>query len=316
MVKPSIPNTRWRLGYRRGLVVIAVLGVGLYLILPQITDLDDASGAIRHADRGWLLVAGLCLLTTYAISALIYLSLAKKRLRYPHTVLLQVASMFAGRLLPAGVGAVGLNFLYLRRNRHTPAEAGAVVATNNTLGFFGNVLLVVFLFLATDTTIPSWHVPDVGLWLGIGVVALIGFGLFVRKTGPARRALKGLRLLARDVAAYRRQPLKLVFALLCSVGLTAVYALLLYACVRAIGGSLSFPAAVIVMSVGVAGATVTPTPGGLGGAEAALAGALVLYDIDASAAIAIALLYRLFTYWLGLGLGGVALLIAECKKYI
>jgi len=316
MIKTAHLSFDRRKGYRHGLILILVVGVAIYLIVPQLAGLDGSWSALRHADRLWagLAVGGLFL--TYLLAAGIYLSLGMKRLSYGRTVLLQMASMFAGRLLPAGVGSLGINYLYLRRQQHSAAQAGAVVAANNTLGFVGNVLLVTALLLATSASLPSWQLRRFGWWMALAAAILLIGLVSARHTRLVRRLSAGIRSLGRALAIYGRRPRRLLLALACSIALTATYALILYASSRAVGPQLPFGAAAIVMTIGVAGATVTPTPGGIGGAEAALAAALALYHISATDAVAIAVLYRVVTYWLGLFLGGLALLVAERRRYI
>lgn len=316
MATAASSQTIHRKGYKRGLVILAIVGVGLYLIVPQVTGLGGAWDTLAQAEGHWLMLAALCLLITYPLAALVYCLLALRRLPFGRTTLLQVAGMFAGRLLPAGVGALGVNYLYLRKQRHTTAQAGAVVAANNALGFIGNVLLVAGLLLLTNVRPPSLQAPKIGLIL-LGVIGLSVVGLaLTRKTRLVQRLLRAVKSIGLALLLYRKRPVRLLLALLTAILLTSAYAVLLYACARAIGVPLSFGASVIVMTVGVAGATATPTPGGIGGAEAALAAALALYGVAAVNAVAIAVLYRLITYWLGLVLGGLAVIVVEQRKFI
>jgi uncharacterized membrane protein YbhN (UPF0104 family) len=317
MITARPPETsRRRATVQLKLLVIVLIGIGLYLFIPHLSGLGDAWEDIRGAQKSWLAFASLCLVSTYFIAAGSYMLLAKQRLSYGHSIVLQIAGTFASRVLPAGLGGLGLNYLYLRHNKHSPAQAGAVVATNNALGVVASIALTAAALAVTRSPLPKWHVPHIGLWIVLGVAIVIAAAVFFRQTKLWQRLLAGLEEMVVDILAYRHQPGRIVGALGCALALTIVDTAILYAAAHAIGGSLSFGVAIIVMTVGVAVATVTPTPGGLGTAEAALAAALVLYGVHAADAVAIALLFRFFTYWVGFVFGSIALLVAKRRHFI
>lgn len=302
---------------RRNLLNLALLLVLLYILLPQLGKFRSSLGVIRHAHIGWA-ITGFCLAAgTYVLAAALYWLLAKKRLRYARTFLVQIASMFANRLLPAGIGAISVNYEYLRRNKHTRPEAAAVVAANNTLGFAGHILLVGSVLLAAPAPFSGVSLPQMhgtGYWIAFGVIIFVLVLAWFKKL---RRWLwKMVRSTLRNLVSYRNHPLKVVLALACSILLTSLYALCLYACGQAVGVHLTFVQTLIVLTIGVIGGTVAPTPGGLIGAEAGLVAGLIVYGVASADALAITLLYRLLTYWLALLVGGGAFLVAERRNYI
>ena len=74
----------------------------------------------------------------------------------------------------------------------------------------------------------------------------------------------------------------------------------------ALGQEVALPIVAIVVALGKLGAVV-PSPGGTGGVEAMVTvGLSTLGSIDPAAAFTIALIYRASTYWLTIGIGGVA----------
>lgn len=74
----------------------------------------------------------------------------------------------------------------------------------------------------------------------------------------------------------------------------------------ALGYRLSVPVVAIVVALGKLGAVV-PSPGGTGGVEAIVtAGLTTLGQLDPAAALTVALIYRLCTYWLTIGVGGLS----------
>ena len=74
----------------------------------------------------------------------------------------------------------------------------------------------------------------------------------------------------------------------------------------ALGYQLAFPVVALVVALGKLGAVV-PAPGGTGGVEVIVtAGLTTLGQLEPAAAVTIALIYRLCTYWLTIGIGGLS----------
>ncbi|EFK95656.1 conserved hypothetical protein [sediment metagenome] len=101
-----------------------------------------------------------------------------------------------------------------------------------------------------------------------------------------------------------------MLALLFSMMITACYAAVLYFAIHALGADASLLQTFIVLTAGVAAASVTPTPGGIGGAEAGLVAGLVSIGITADVGLSIALVYRFVTFWLPILPGFIAFQIA------
>ena len=74
----------------------------------------------------------------------------------------------------------------------------------------------------------------------------------------------------------------------------------------ALGYELAIPVVALVVALGKLG-SVVPAPGGTGGVEAMVAASLAtLGGLEPAAAVSIALIYRVCTYWLTIGVGGVS----------
>jgi len=308
----SSPRSPMRATWRNGIILL-VLAVALYGVLPQIAGFHSATTALAHATARWTFLAVLIAASSYFLAAAVYGLLAKSRLPYLRTTAVQLASNFINRLLPAGIGALAVNYSYLHRTKHTPGQAAAVVGMNNALGFVGNMVLLAIFLLTTSVHTTSLHLPG-KVWVAIGLLAL-GAGIMVYKRA-GKKLRDNLRAFITTLASYRTQPWRLVLALGVSMLLTLSYAGCLYACARAVGLELPLAVLFICMSLGVAGATVTPTPGGLGGAEAALVASLVVYGAHRPDALAAVLLYRICTFWLPLVFGGVALASLRKRRYL
>jgi len=301
--------------WRRGLFLVVSV-CALYALLPNLGSFHNSFGWWRHATWSWVGLAVAALAGTYLAAAGVYALLAAKRLRYYRTVVVQVAAMFANRLLPAGIGALGVNYDYLRRNGHTSAQAGAVIVMNNVIGLIGHLLLLAGMIIVAGNTITLRHLTlpaHSAYWLIAASLLLIASTLLPK---VRRRLQQFWRQFQHALADYWHQPRKLLLALGCSLLLTSLYLLSLYCCSRTLGAAVTIPELFISLTLGVAGGTATPTPGGLGGAEAGLVGGLVLCGLDAQQSLEIVLLYRLVTYWSPLILGGSAFILLRRRHYI
>jgi len=301
--------------YFRWLLLGAAVVAG-YVIIPQLKNFHTSFDTMRQSHLGWVGVALVAALATYLCAAGLYMLLATKRLRFWRTLTVQFAGNFSNRLLPAGIGALGVGFDFLRRQGHSKTTAISVLATNNVLGYVGHALLFALLVVLTRPELKPVHLTHASLRviLVVGLLTMIVIVALLRTYG--QRLTRAGKELTKLLRTYRQQPSRIIGALLCSMALTACYVLCLYACTQGIDLGLSFVTIFIVMTLGVLGGTVTPTPGGLGGAEAGIVAGLTLYGTTANEALAVALLYRLFTFWLPLVFGSVAFVIAGKRHYI
>ena len=315
MAKAEAADMSSRLKGRVALLVVSLLLI--YLLITRSQSFEDSWGVLSGADPWRVLIASVFVAVTYILSGAVYTLLGLRRLRFGRTILVQAASAFANRLLPAGLGGLTINVQYLRKSKHTTAQALAVAGTNNLLGFAGHLLLLFAVIVASKGALFSkLHAPHASLPLILGIIAAV---IIIANVIVFSRLKHYLYALTADVVhnllLYRKKPGKLSAALFCSVLLTSCYVGVLYLCCQAVGADLSLWNAFAVFTVGIAAATVTPTPGGLGGAEAGLVAALVAYGFDASTALAATLLYRLLTYWLPL-LPGFAFFVSIRKRLV
>lgn len=300
---------------RIALLVIALLFT--YLLLPRLGEFSASWSTLRSADFG-LATIGLGLTaTTYIVAGGTYVLLAKKVRLWP-TILVQVASAFTNRLLPAGLGGLTINVQYLRRSKQTLAEALAIAGANNTLGMIGHLLLLAVIIIWSGGQVFSRiHMPHLfaNEWLILGsILVIVVANLIVFK-----RLRNYIYKLSDDILAnlltYRAHPWRFLGALLCSLALTSLNVGILYFCCQAVGVHLATWDIFAAFTVGILAGTATPTPGGLGGVEAGLVAGLIAYGAASPEALAAVLLYRLLTFWLPL-LPGLAVFLAIRKRYL
>lgn len=299
------------------LIVIGVVAAACYVILPQIGSFKTSWHYVQQPD--WLQVAlsvG-CLLMTYLAAALTYVCLAFRHLDYVRTVLVQVASMFVNRILPSGIGALGINYAYLRKQRHARLETGVVLAANNILGVAGHTLLfavMVGVFHASSGLLAHrrLHVSSTAVW---AVIALLVVSLTVGVALRSQKILSAVRQGFQQVARYKQRPGRLFLALLSSVLLTMSNVGCLWFACHATGVALPFAAAFIIFSVGLGVGTATPSPGGLGTTEVGLLAGMLAYGVPQAPALGAVLLYRLISYWLPLLLGSIAFVWCQSNRF-
>jgi uncharacterized membrane protein YbhN (UPF0104 family) len=281
--------------WRRVILLAAIVLLG-YVLITQVKSLSPSLHIIRHARSEYVLLGTLATVATFFVAALMYQLLALHRLSYPKTLLTQVASGFTNRLLPAGLGGMGLIAQYLRTQKHTTSEAVAVVGMDNVIGIIGHFSLFFVAIALANVSFTAVHLPHVSLfWLAALLVVVLFLGCIRRvRTG----VVKALQHIWHDLASYRRHPVKLALALANSLMLTMLYVSILWVCAYAVNADLSFPKILVVFTAGSIVGNATPTPGGLVGTEAGLFGGFAAYGLSNGTALAAALLYRLLTYWL------------------
>lgn len=306
-----------QLWHRRFLIIGLLLVAGsIYIVVPQLSFFAASWEKLRTSNP-WLLLAAVgCLLVSYLAATIVYKALSPRRLSTATTYGVQLASSFAGRVLPAGIGSLGVNYLYLRRRGVASGGAATLVATNNLLGFAGHMVWVAFalvwapkdLLSQAASRLPSGWV----VFVGAGVMLLVVVALYTFR----HRIMRFTRGMQQQLAYFRHRPQRLVIGLLASMVLTACNITIIWLAARALVVPIDFTAAVLVLTVGVAAQSATPTPGGLGGAEAGLAAGLAVVGVPLSSAVAVALLFRLVTFWLPLLLGGFAMVFVLRRRLI
>jgi uncharacterized membrane protein YbhN (UPF0104 family) len=295
-------------------ITLVLLAGAVYVLARNWNTVQRSVQVARGASIGWLALAIACMAGTFLIAGAIYGVLALHRLRYSNTVLVEVAAAFINRLLPSGIGGLGLHGIYLYRQKHTGAEATVVVSVNNLLGMVAHVLLLAIVLACNPSLISRFvqgqhHVP----WqLAVLIVLLVG-GVLAVPVVRQRLVTFGRSMLT---SVWRLRPRRVVLALALAALLTATYTLILVCAVHALGLRLSVLQVFIVFSIGMLTATAAPTPGGLVGAEAGLFAGFVAYGVAAAPAGAAVLLYRLASYWLPLVPGLIALLAARKRKLL
>src|SRR5690606_30384654 len=135
----------------------------------------------RQADAWLVVAAALAIAVAIASAAMVYVWLALKPIRYRDSLVVQTAGMFVNRLLPAGIGSMGLVADFLYRHKHTLPKASAIVVLNNVITFAGHMALLVAFALLLDTSLPEIRLPGLQtVHLVIVVACLVGVGTLLQ----------------------------------------------------------------------------------------------------------------------------------------
>jgi uncharacterized protein (TIRG00374 family) len=293
----------------RRVILLAILVLLGDLLITQIKSLDPSLRIIRHANMGFLLLALLSTVATFFVAGLMYQLLALHRLQYGRTLLIQLASGFANRLLPAGLGGICLIAQYLRTQKHSGSEAVTVVGMDNVIGIIGHFSLFFVLVAAGNVSFTAVHVPHASRFTLLALVLFLASLALLKRVRTAVKHAVGQ--VSYDLKSYKHQQLQLFLAFCNSLLLTVLYVSILWASSYAVGAELPFAKVLVVFTAGSIIGNATPTPGGLVGTEAGLFSGFVAYGLSDGTALASALLYRLFTYWLPILPGVVAFLVAQ-----
>ncbi|MGV9616122.1 lysylphosphatidylglycerol synthase domain-containing protein [Nocardia xishanensis] len=279
---------------------VAASAFATYVLLPQVGQLGATIAVLDDAQWAWL--AGTLAMSagTYLAAALALMGACPRPLAFGRTVNVQLATSFANRLAPYGLGATAVNERYLERSGLPRAAALAAIA----------------LYVSSAVILHFLELIGAGLWLGrtrlmlasalpSGWVLLIGFVAIMTVLGAAVAVLirrpdwfAEIRNAVRSISAIARRPRQAALLFGGQIATNVTYIAALGFAVQAFGGH---PSAALVSAVFLGGAALgvaSPTPAGLGVVEAALVAGLTVGGVPSAPAIAGVLAYRLATFWL------------------
>lgn len=300
---------------RRLIISAAIIGLLIFVLLPQTNTLWHSLDIVRQASPG-LVVLAICLtFLVYALAAEMYHMLVKYPIPLRTVATVQMATALTARIAPVGVGTMGLNTVFLNRQKHTLPEALAVVTVYN--GISGIVHLILLAVFATTAPLPasaSFNLTwSAAYWTAL-VIAIVII-VFAWSDKLRNKIATAVRKLIDTIAGYRNRRRALALVLLVSITQSIVYVLVLMACAQALGVVIPFNQIFLIYTFSLFTGLLTATPGGLVGVEAGLVTGFVAYGVASETALAVALLYRLVTYWLPLLPGFIAFRVVQHKYF-
>lgn len=286
--------------------VSALLTLALVLVtIKNWGTIDAGLQVLAGAPIGLLLGALFLLLLTFLLAALSYKLLALHTLSFRRLILVELAAAAVNRLLPAGLGGLGLNGWNLLRHKHSGAQATAVISTNNLLGIGMHILALCAMISLGYGSLPR----QVAVHSGMFALSIFG-ALLVATAGLIFRTKihRFLRNVWQSLLQYKKRPQQFGAAAATQLALTGCNVLILQLSLVAAQVNMRLSAVFMVYSLGVLLGSLTPTPGGIAGVEAGLAGGLVAYGAPLELAAAAVIAFRVVTFWLPIVPGGMALL--------
>jgi uncharacterized protein (TIRG00374 family) len=282
----------------KNVFIVVLLGIGVYVLLPQIGQLHLALRALLHANPLWAAAALLASIITYLFSALVFRAAAPGAGPLWPILQLQVANSFANRLTPASIGSLALGIRFLQKRGKSTASASTAVGLTRLVGVPSALLLLPILFVYARHAPTHIAAVPKGITILLGALAIlvaIGILLAIPKLRhkvrtAARQVIDSLHAVA---TLHHLVPL-----LLSALALTLSYGLCLYFALLAVHVHISFAHVLLVFIAGSTLGSAAPIPGGIGATEAALVSGLVLFGAPTEPAIAGVLIYRIASFWL------------------
>ena len=291
--------------------VLSVVGgaVAAYVLLGQLSRINLRS-SLLGVNWAWGTASLLFAALTFAGTSLTLTGAAPVRLRFPRTVMTQLAIAFSGLVAPALLGNIALNTRYLRRSgpaqvrRRAPSawptsrsSAATRCSSGSPASQPGSVPMRPSRrrrrpSSAFSSSWPSWRWPPPSPACATGPAA--GSSPSSPRSCPRCSASCAG---PRSSSSWREGPSP-------STSPSSRRSTSRPGRRAPRPRSPGWPSCT---SPGRSSARPSPLPGGLGGIEAALTAGLIAVGTDASAALSAVLLYRVFTYWLPIPLGWVAL---------
>jgi uncharacterized membrane protein YbhN (UPF0104 family) len=330
------PEEMPRVRFTRRRLLASLLFVGstvafLYFVLPKLLGLKDTWNRIQHGDPGWLAVAALLEVCSFAGYVVLFRGVfvrdGRSRIGYRASYEITMAGLAATRLFAsAGAGGIALTAWALRRSGMEPRTVACRMVAFMALlyaVFMGTLVIVGFgMYFGLFAGQHPFAITVVPAIFGAGVIAIFlvvsllpgDFDRLVARWSHGGR----LGRLAEHAAA---APASAASGIRTAIGLVhernpAVVGALawwgfdiavLWATFHAFGGNPSIDVVVMSYFVGQLG-NVLPLPGGIGGVDGAMIGAFTAFDVSSSLAVVAVLAYRAFAFWLPTLPGGVAYL--------
>lgn len=319
----AVPEARrlW-LAWLSGILLLVVVG----LVVARRGEELRFADLMEHVQYGWLLLAVLLQIATYACAAGAWrLVLTRQHIRtsFWRLIPLGLAKLFMDQAVPsAGLSGTLLVVRALTR-RGVPPGASTLAVVVGLVGFnlaYGLALVTALLLFALSGDL-SRRMLSLALVAGvlICVVVVVLVRLLRGRRGPVGSLLMripGLKRFLQDVQAAPDEALHdrglLLQTTVLQFGIFVLDAATLGVCLAALGATASPTGLFAALVLSSLVATLTIVPSGLGTFDATMLAMLHLVDVPKTQAVGAVLLFRGFTLMLPL-LPGVWLARREMK---
>ncbi len=300
-------------------VQLAVVFISLIILTPQLIRLFTGNYSFKNVDWRLFGLALAIFMLTYLFASWVYIFLVPGRLKIIRTIVVQIASGFANKITPAGLGNLGINTLYLWRTAKLSKTNSATIATaNNLLGFIGyNVLFWLLLLVGWSNSesappLSGFVLFSLAIGMGVSITYLI-IRLLPSRHHKLKKALKDAW---KSLAKLLSKPHRLFFGMLASMGITVCGILAFGLCTKAVGLDLELSIIIVAFTAGVAAIAISPTPNGLGATEVAMTFVLTNSGVNNELALSAVLLFRIISFWIPILPGYLAFRHISSKGYV
>jgi uncharacterized protein (TIRG00374 family) len=323
MAKAAPKARRLWLAWLSGILLLVVVGI---VVARRGEELRFAD-LLKHAHPGWLLLALLLQIGTYACAAGAWhrvLSRQHIRTSLWQLIPLGLAKLFMDQVVPsAGLSGTLLVVGALKR-RGVPDGASVSAVVVGLLGFhlaYGLALVtaLVLLALSGDLSRRMLSLAILATFL-IGAMVVVLLWLARGRRGPVRALLMripGLKGFLQELRDAPKEALHdkmlLLQTTLLQFGIFALDAATLGVCLAALGATASVTGVFAALVIASLVATITLIPSGLGTFDATMLAMLRLVGVSTTHGVGAVLLFRGFTLMLPL-LPGVWLARREMKE--
>ncbi|MDQ3065147.1 MAG: flippase-like domain-containing protein [bacterium] len=302
----------------RKLLNILLIGVLMYVIIPQFNIFRGALESLGTMQAYWLIPVSLASLMTYIFSATSIMSLSSIPLNFYTTTVVQLAASFVSKLIPGGIGNTGLNARYLIRAGHDTADAAALLATNGVISVLMFIVpLSLFLLIRGESigSVVSLNITAQHMII-ISIVLTTLALLLVLIKSVRNKILSSISSFLTSIREFTNSPYEVMLACASSLAVSLAYIICLYASFEAFDINLGLFGAITVYAAAIIAKSAIPTPGGLGPLEIAMVSTMVGLGVGKAEALSAVVLYRLATFWLPIPLSLVAYQYVSNKKVI
>ncbi len=311
--------------------IVIVLVIGIYVLLPNVVGLEDATEKLGQANWLWISVGLVFTVLMFFSYVALFRGVVgeRTRLTWGESYEITLAGLAATRLFSAGgAGGIVLTYWALRKAGMPRRESANRMMAFLVLLYGVYLLALVVCGILLRTGVLSGPAPAgltvVPAAIAGGILLLLALFMFLppdlerrmARLAKGERMTKWIRRIAtvpatvatgvRTAWAFIRDPSRGGLAMLGAIGFWATNIAILWASFHAY--DVQVPLGVVIQGffIGMVANLFPLAPGGVGAVDAGMIGTFVLFGLDGATVFAAILTYRLMAFWLPIPPGIIA----------
>ncbi len=254
------------------------------------------------------------------LTAVSFRILSAKKISIWTNSLAQLAGSGPGRIVPGGLGRLGLSVVHLHKLGIETSRSIIISVTSNIIGIVVTILAVLLLSATNENAsrlLSGYTLITPILTLSLVIISIIAIGMWLVHAHRTRKAILKLNRQWKDqILLIIKNPVMLLKLVGIAVLILLSNALILWFCASALQIHISLSDALLALSAGVFIGGIMPTPGGIGAVEAGIIAVFIILGYSAHESTSIALLFRAITYIQPLIPGMAAYLYLRKRKLL